>query len=126
MGRWRDIKEVARTVQSSITALLETKIKTVQKIQWRTPYMWQQVNNLEVCNMARLWIMWDGRVWTGEVLHLSEQLIAVLFTNKGGLKFMYGAVYGHNDRRRRELLWQDIIHLSGAADVQLQLPLLLV
>lgn len=31
---------------------------------------------------------------------VSEQLIANTFKNKGGLEFVFGAVYGHNDRCR--------------------------
>lgn len=87
--------------------------------------MWSQVNNLADCGLARIWLTWDSKIWNCNIIHLSAQVIAGVFTNKGGFSFVFGAVYGHNDRRQREQLWQDITHIGGISKNQYWVLLLL-
>ncbi|KAJ6817592.1 uncharacterized protein M6B38_410995 [Iris pallida] len=75
--------------------------------------------------MARIWVRWSRDSWDGDLVLKTQQIIGILLVNKGGFRFLLGAVYGHNDRKRRESLWEDIARLGQMADSQ-HLPLLIM
>lgn len=111
------------STKSSIVAILESKIKLLDRLKQRTPANCEAFHNLTPGGAARIWSMWDGREWKGRIQHSSEQLIVLNFTNKGGFEVIIGAVYGHNYKRLRCSLWEDIIKIS--AEVDNQTPLLI-
>src|SRR3954469_731835 len=86
--RIRDYIHLSSTYKPSIVGLVETKIKEINssRILCHIPNDWESLNNYSSDPHGRIWIIWDARVWSCNMIQGSSQHITISAINQGGFR----------------------------------------
>lgn len=106
-----EVKQKIQSVQASLVALLETRIKPASFYCIKNFLLrngWLETTNVDTCSSSWIWLLWNPRSVHLQVLHMEPQNIhcAVQFSN---FQFYFSACYGHNNYIQRRELWQSLV-----------------
>ncbi|XP_074283135.1 uncharacterized protein LOC141607680 [Silene latifolia] len=108
---------LTHTSDHGFFGLLETRVKTpsINKVQLGLGDHWQFLNNNEVREGGRIWVVWDNSMFdvivlikTAQVLHLSVTCVQNNFT------WQCSVVYGFNKNADWKELWQSLLDIHSS------------
>lgn len=72
------------------------------------PNGWLEFSNANICSSTRIWLLWNPRVVTLQVLDVEAQLIHcdIRFAT---VQLYFSPCYGHNSYIQRRELWQSLV-----------------
>lgn len=113
--RHMEISADIKKLQVSCVALLETRVKEVNKDKIRRQFgsMWDWLDNYTMHINGRIWLLWQPSVMDIRLVQCSDQYMHCEVLGMDG-KFQYWLtiIYAHNQLDCRRKLWQDLIDLS--------------
>ncbi|XP_074296366.1 uncharacterized protein LOC141626478 [Silene latifolia] len=101
---------------NGLYGLVETKVKTINinKVQAGLGYNWQFINNNDLKESGRIWLLWDPAIFKVDVLLKDVQVIhATVEHLLTGFSWVCSLVYGCNKDSERVGLWQSILHCNS-------------
>ncbi|XP_074277684.1 uncharacterized protein LOC141601313 [Silene latifolia] len=97
--------------QEDPTGIVETKVKDHDflTILHNLGLHWEGINNNNLHNGGRVWVIWDPQTFGVTLLHKTAQAITVSVTELAmGDTFTFTVVYGSNDDEERNELWEHL------------------
>lgn len=100
----RVIKSLLLEWKTDIVCLQESKIQGDIIVRELWGHRWVKYTQLEVSGIrGGIIVMWDGRVWEGEVVCIGAHTITCKFSGKTQeYTWHLSVVYAPNDRKKRE------------------------
>ncbi|XP_074298734.1 uncharacterized protein LOC141629661 [Silene latifolia] len=116
-GDHGDVRRFLHLNNVGFFGLLETRVKTpaINKVQLGLGDHWKFLNNNDVREGGRIWVVWDNSMFdvivlvkTAQVLHLSVSCLQSNFT------WQCSVVYGFNKNADRKELWQSLLDFHSS------------
>ncbi|XP_020266638.1 uncharacterized protein LOC109842142 [Asparagus officinalis] len=74
---------------------------------------WKWISNIHMANKARIWILWESKVFSVQNINATDQFITHKLESKDGkLSFLLTAVYALNQTEGRKTLWEDLLNFK--------------
>ncbi|XP_077249090.1 uncharacterized protein LOC143888520 [Tasmannia lanceolata] len=100
------------------TRNLESKEVDVQRYLSDISDNWKCQTNSEFCTKGRIWVLWDPKVISFQVLYMNSQIIhGGCHCSLTGHYIQLSAIYASNDALERRQLWASLVGLVLAAQV---------
>ncbi|XP_074277741.1 uncharacterized protein LOC141601364 [Silene latifolia] len=119
LNKWNkkgDIRRFLHINKVSLFGLVETrvKIKNNDRIQARFSSPWKVIDNSEVKDSGRIWLLWDSSQIMVSCIRKDLQVIHAQVTNLvNGFDWTCSLVYGCNADSDRVALWESLIAMKA-------------
>ncbi|XP_077223434.1 uncharacterized protein LOC143857047 [Tasmannia lanceolata] len=116
LSRREEINSLIMKEETPLFCLLKTKAfpSNIQNYMKDLCDSWNFHTNLNHCNKARIWIIWNPEIVNVNIIEDSHQLICseaeFLITSH---KFQFSAIYALNKGTERSVLWETITSLAS-------------
>ncbi|XP_074267220.1 uncharacterized protein LOC141590534 [Silene latifolia] len=110
-NKQQDVKKFLYHNNIGLYGLVETKVKEhgFLTILHNLELHWEGINNNNLHNGGRVWVIWDPQIFRVALLHKTTQAITVSVTEiDTGDSFKFTVVYGSNDDEERNELWEHL------------------
>ncbi|XP_077232359.1 uncharacterized protein LOC143869136 [Tasmannia lanceolata] len=96
----------------------DAKEVDVQRFLSEISKNWKCQTNYEFCGKGRIWVLWDPKVISFQVLYMNSQIIhGGCYCILTGHCIHLSAIYASNDAPERRQLWSSLVGLVPAAPV---------
>ncbi|XP_074297717.1 uncharacterized protein LOC141628476 [Silene latifolia] len=111
-----DVRRLLHINNVGLYGLVETKVKNINinKVQAGLGYNWQFINNNDLKEGGRIWLLWDPAIFKVDVLLKDVQVIHATFEHLlAGFSWVCSLFYGCNKDYERVGQWQSILHCNS-------------
>ncbi|XP_074296861.1 uncharacterized protein LOC141627517 [Silene latifolia] len=112
-----DVRRLLHQNKVGLFGLMETKVKTIKinTVQAGLGNKWMFLNNNDLKEGGRIWLLWDPGQFTIRLMMKDEQVIHVSVEHLlTGFSWVCSLVYGYNKDSKRAGLWQSLLQCKAS------------
>lgn len=106
-----EVRQRIQALKASLVVFLERNVKPTSFHCLKNailPNGWLEVSNVDICSSARIWLLWNPRFVSTQILDVENQIIHCDSQYKN-IRLFFSACYGTNTYIERRDLWKSIL-----------------